>query len=151
MGYYSGSMIRELIEELDEYAEYLELDGQSRKSIAYSKVAERLRDVDYIPPNPCEINGVGEKTRDVITEFMESGEISELEELKDTHSYYENLREISGVGPNTARKLHDTLGVETVSELVERSNELTKVTGIGEKTARKITREAKKIERFNRE
>jgi DNA polymerase (family 10) len=126
---------------LNEYALYLEADGRSGYSSTIGNAAENIRRADTIPPNPAQIDGVGPKLRDLIMEYEVTGEIEELEELKQKYPYLGQLSKIRGVGPERARRIYETLGISTIDEVIEA--DLTKVHGIGEKTASKITRSAK--------
>ncbi len=126
---------------MNEYALYLDADGRSGYSSTIGNAAENIRKADTIPPNPAEIDGVGPKLRDLIMEYEVSGEIQELEELKQKYPYLGQLSKIRGVGPERARRIYETLNISTVEEVIDAN--LTEVDGIGEKTAAKITRSAK--------
>lgn len=127
--------------ELEELAEYLRLDGQRGRARAYSRAANEVRKMDHVPANPAQITGVGTSVREDIADYLHSGEIPYLEELKEKHSYYEAFRGIDGVGPATAKNL-EAVGITTKAELEEaiNSGRVLEADGIGEKTAENILR-----------
>lgn len=132
-------MTDEVAEALAELSEYLKLDGQRGRSAAYSRASNAVLRVNYIPPNPAKIDGIGSSVRDDIAEFQQTGTIERLEELREKHSYYEEFRAVEGIGPVTARRLGEA-GIETLEELEDAisDNSILEVDGIGEKTAENI-------------
>jgi len=125
--------------ELEELAEYLRLDGQRGRARAYSHAANEVRKMDHIPANPAEITGVGDSVREDIADYLHSGKIPLLVELKENHSYYEAFRSIDGVGPATAKNLH-AVGITTKAELEEaiEDGSVLRANGVGKKTAKNI-------------
>ena len=136
----------QLADTLEEYSTYLELDGQEGRAHAYDRAARAIRNRGYIPPNPADIDGVGEAVRDTITEYQTSGEISDLQSLKEDHHYYENLKNIDGVGPTRARQMHDRLRIDTVSDVILVGDDLTLLPRVGERRAENIVKSAKNID-----
>lgn len=134
-----------LADVLEEYATFLELDGQDGRAHAYNKAARSLRSRRYIPPDPSDIDNIGKSIRTIIATYQRSGEIAELEQLKDEYSWYVELRKINGVGPTRAKQIHEKLNVQTIDDVLLRGNDLTLVSGIGPKTASNILEEARKV------
>lgn len=136
----------QLADLLDEYATYLELGGQDGRAHAYDKAARSIRKASYMPPNPSEIDGVGDSIRTTIAKWQRSGQIDELEELKDEYPWFAELKDVSHVGPARARQLHEKLRVDDLDDLllVAKEGDLTLIDGVGPKTAEKIERSAKK-------
>lgn len=124
---------------------YLRADGQEQKSMAYHKAGATVQQRNFIPPNPSEIDGVGSTIRSDIIEYQQTGEISTLNELREQYPYLEELCRVEGIGPKKGRRLYETLGIETIDELIERRDELPEVHHIGEKTADGIVESAKRL------
>lgn len=134
---------KDVAETLEELETYLILDGKSHEAKSYSRASEAIMRERNIPPDPARIDGVGPVIRDVIMEYQMRGSIERLEELKEKHQYYDKLRDVSGVGPKKAYKIHNSCGIETVDDLREavESEELLSVSGIGQTTMDKIKEE----------
>lgn len=127
-----------IADKLEEYAEFLDLDGETGRSHAYDRAAREIRKTGYIPPDPSDIDNVGESVRQTIMSSRLTGEIEHLEELKDEYSYYDELRHIDHIGPSRAQQLHEELHVDTVEDLLLVGDDVTLIDGIGPKTATKI-------------
>jgi DNA polymerase (family 10) len=85
--------------------------------------------------------GVGKDIAGRIAEYLASGRIAQLEQLRGgLPPSFLGLLEIRGLGPRTARLLHDRLGVDTVQRLEQvcRSREIVTVAGIRDKTRENI-------------
>ncbi len=81
--------------------------------------------------------GIGRDLAARIEEYLATGTIAQLESLRTgLPPTFLTLLEIRGLGPKTARLLHERLGVDTVERLEElcRSDEILKVAGIRAKT-----------------
>jgi len=131
---------------LAEYATYLELDGQSGRAHAYDRAARAIQTANYLPPNPADLDGVGDSIRTTIAKWQRSGTIEELDDLKNQYPWFEELRQVSHVGPARARALHEKLRVDDLDDLllVARNGDLILIDGVGPKTAEKIERSAKR-------
>lgn len=136
---------RELSDELEEYATYMKLDGQTGRAKGYERAAHNIRTASYVPPNPADINGVGDSIRTTIAKWQRSGEIPELEELRDEYPWFEELKDIDHVGPARARALHEQLHVEDVDDLLLVGDDITLIDGVGPKTVEKILDSAKEL------
>lgn len=110
-------MKSELVHQLEEVARYLKANGEPYRASSYEQAAVSVRQSEIVPPDPAELDNVGESIREDITEFYTDGEIGVLMMLKEEHPYMEDLATLDGVGPKKARKLYQELGVETVDEL----------------------------------
>ena len=90
-----------------------------------------------------ELPGVGDSVANHITELLQTGSITRLEEISaDFPVTLVELMRLDGVGPKKARKLFDELDVRTVDDL-ERELEagrVEKLDGFGKKSAEKILR-----------
>lgn len=131
----------ELSEALDEIAVHLEV-ARGEAANAYRLAADVVRRVDAIPPDPKELDGIGDTLRSEIIEFRTTGRITRLEELREEFPYVNNLTKVDGVGPARAKTIHDELGISTIDELEEavESGDILDVHGIGEARAEKIER-----------
>lgn len=134
----------DIADALNALAEHLIADGRSREAKSYSTAAETIRQRDHIPADPSNIDGVGDSIRGVISEYTHRERIERLEDLREKHPYLEELTQVDGVGPKTASRIYDELGIESVDALVERSDELTEVHRVGNKTAENIEKSAKR-------
>ncbi|MDS0477719.1 DNA polymerase/3'-5' exonuclease PolX [Natrinema sp. 1APR25-10V2] len=140
----------ELAGRLEEFADLLEADDVEYKPRAYRRAAENVRSfpspiADRIEDGDREavenIDGVGEAIASKIVEYVETGEIEELEELRtDLPIDIADLTRIEGVGPKTAGKLYRELGVQTLDDLEEaaEAGEVQEVKGFGPKTEQNI-------------
>ncbi|MFQ6053715.1 MAG: DNA polymerase/3'-5' exonuclease PolX, partial [Candidatus Bathyarchaeia archaeon] len=88
-----------------------------------------------------EIPGVGESISAIIEEVLDTGGSRQLEELQESLPHgVRDLMELDGVGPKTALRLHDELGVASIDDLEEaaRAGRLRGLRGFGEKTEENI-------------
>lgn len=88
-----------------------------------------------------ELPGIGDSVAEHITELLESGKITRLEEIsKELPVSLVELMRLDGVGPKKAKKLFDELDVRTVDDLAARLEEgvVQKLSGFGVKSAEKI-------------
>lgn len=125
---------------LEEYAEFLRLDGQNGRANGYEKAARAVRTASYIPPNPARLDGIGASTREAVIDLENGVGIDELEELREEYQYYDEFRDVAYIGPARAKQIHETFGIETLDklELVAREGDLQLIDGIGPATAEKI-------------
>ncbi|WP_251344233.1 helix-hairpin-helix domain-containing protein [Haloplanus halophilus] len=139
----------EVADRFEEMADLLEADGVEYKPRSYRRAAENVRD----HPRPVEelvaegrdavegIDGVGEALADKIVEYVETGEIEELENLReDLPVDMAALTSVEGVGPKTVGTLYEALGITTLDELeaAAEAGEIREVSGFGEKTEANI-------------
>ncbi|ADD04718.1 DNA-directed DNA polymerase X [Natrialba magadii ATCC 43099] len=140
----------ELAGRFEEFADLLEADDVEYKPRAYRRAAENIR----AHPVPIgdrvadgdeeildEIDGVGDAISAKIVEYVETGEIEELEELKaELPIDIADITRIEGVGPKTAGKLYRELGIETLDDLEDaaEAGEIQEVKGFGPKTEENI-------------
>jgi DNA polymerase (family 10) len=132
-----GNRFKDLADALDEISLHYDLQDMSHVSRQYQKASRELRKADFIPPDPSEIDHIGDAVRDDIAEWRAFGEISRLESMRAERPYLSNLTKIEKVGPTTAQSIYNEKGavsVEDVRELAE-NDELEDVSGIGPKTA----------------
>jgi len=139
----------EVARRLDEFADRLEATGVEYKPRSYRTAAENLRD----HPTPIEdlaregqdavaaVEGVGDAISAKIVAYIETGEIGELEELREElPADIDALTSVEGVGPKTVGRLYDALGVEDLDDLeaAARAGDIREVSGFGAKTEQNI-------------
>ncbi len=115
----------------DEIANILELHAENRFRInAYRRGAQSLsalaREIEHIAADGTlgEIPGIGKDLSAKIEEYLESGSIRYLVELREnTPRVLLDMLRIPGVGPKTAVMIHDELGIESLGELSEAARE----------------------------
>jgi DNA polymerase (family 10) len=137
---------------LREIAAYLELEGVGFKPRAYEKAAEAVEANEEPVAHLLEeggakavatIPGVGKSIAQKIVEFLETGRIEYLEEMKAKRPIeLMELIAIEGVGPKTAGALYDALGVRTLADLEKaaREGKVRTLRGFGKKSEDEILR-----------
>ena len=140
----------EIAGRFEEFADLLEANDVEYKPRAYRRAAENIG----AHPVPIadrveagdeevleEIDGVGDAISSKVIEYVETGQIEELEELREELPIdIADITRIEGVGPKTAGKLYRELGIETLDDLEEaaEANEIQEVKGFGPKTEQNI-------------
>lgn len=134
---------------LDEMADRLEATGVDYKPRAYRQAADNIRAHTVAIETLAErgqdaveeINRVGDAIASKVVEYFETGEIAELEELRDElPADVAALTQVEGVGPKTVGDLYEALGIETLDDLEEAAREgrIQEVSGYGAKTEQNI-------------
>ena len=134
---------------LVEFADRLEATGVEYKPNAYRRAAENIADypepIDQLAETGedavAEIDRVGDAIASKVVEYVETGSINELEDLRDSLPVeMAALTSVEGVGPKTVGTLYEALGVTTLDELAAaaESGEIQEVTGFGAKTEQNI-------------
>ncbi len=129
---------------------YLEMKGVSFKPQAYEKAAYSIEALDediedFVKKKGKEglknLPGVGESIAEKIIEYLKTGKIKELEELKkEVPVDVETLTSIEGVGPKIVYKLYKALGIKTIEDLEKAclEHKIRRLPGFGEKSEEKI-------------
>ncbi|OYR38531.1 DNA polymerase/3'-5' exonuclease PolX [Halorubrum sp. Ib24] len=150
---------------LEEFADLLEAAGVEYKPTAYRRAAENVREHTAPIENlagegeqaVAEIDRVGDAIASKIVEYFETGEIEELEALREElPADMAGLTAVEGVGPKTVGSLYEALEVTTLDELeaAAEAGEIREVSGFGAKTEENIlanipfAREARKRTRL---
>ncbi len=131
------------------FADLLEADDVQYKPRAYRRAAEAI--MAYPAPIAGlvetdegaldDIEGVGDAISSKIIEYVETGQIEELEELRaELPVDMAALTRIEGVGPKTVGKLYRELGIETLDEMEDaaEAGDIQSVKGFGPKTEQNI-------------
>jgi len=128
---------------LDEMADRLEATGVEYKPRAYRQAADNIRGhtvaIETLAAEGTveEIDRVGDAIAAKVVEYIETGEIEELEALREELPVdIEAVTRVEGVGPKTAADLYEALGVETLDDLeaAAEAGEIQEVKGFGPKT-----------------
>jgi len=130
----------EVAELLSEIADYLEFANEPFKVRAYRKAAlvieglsESIEQV-WKDNKLEELPGVGEGIAKKIDEFLRTGKLKHLEDLKKkTPVDMEGLGKIEGIGPKTILKLYTELKVKNVADLEKaaKQGKIQKIKGLG--------------------
>jgi len=138
----------EVIAMLEETADLMEIAGENPfKARAYRRAAEAVSALrepieELVKARKLNtIEGIGESIARDITEFLQQGTTTRLEQLRAKYpSQLRTLLEIQGVGPRTVAMLYDRLKIATVEQLEEaaKSGKLTKLPGMGEQKVKNI-------------
>ncbi|ELY48364.1 DNA polymerase/3'-5' exonuclease PolX [Natronorubrum sulfidifaciens] len=140
----------EIAGRFEEFADLLEADDVEYKPRAYRRAAENIRAHPVPIADPVasgneavleEIDGVGDAISAKIVEYVETGTIEELEELRaELPIDIADITRIEGVGPKTAGKLYRELGVESLDDLeaAAEAGDVQEIKGFGPKTEQNI-------------
>lgn len=140
---------KEIAKRFNEIADLLELKGENPFRIrAYRKAAQNIdalgRDISEIPEEERKkIPGIGKDLAGKITEFIETGSIHALDELRmEIPQGLLEIMSIPGVGPKTAKSFYENLGIADIETLegAAKDGSLLKLPGIKEKTVSNILR-----------
>jgi DNA polymerase (family X) len=131
-------------------ADYLEIDGVSFKPYAYRKVALSLEslkeDIGEIYRNGGlkalkNVSGVGEGIAKAIEEYLKTGKIKNLEELKKKMPVkVDELLKVESLGHKKIKTLYQKLGIKDLKSLgkAAKSHKIAPLFGFGEKTEKNI-------------
>lgn len=146
---------KEIASVLEEIAALLELKGEDKFKVnAYARAARSIATsredvIDLIKRGEAKkIPGVGEALSRKLQEFVETGKISYLEDLKASFpGTLMELFKIPGLGPNKIRSLYEQLDIKSLSELEYACNEnrLVSLKGFGKKTQEKVLQSISRI------
>ena len=138
---------QQIADALHEIADLLELEDIQFKPRAYHRAAEAIEgladDIEDLAKQDKleEIPGVGKSIAEKIIEFLKTGRIKHLEELRrKTPVKVKELEEIEGVGPKTVKKLYNALKVKTLQDLenAAKTGKIRSLKGFTEATDQRI-------------
>ena len=145
-----GLSRQQIADRLDEAAELLEAQGANPFRVrAYRMASDTVRDLGEDPAQILARDGleglvrlpnIGDRLARAIDEMCETGRWAQLERMRGDAEPEELFQSIPGVGPETARRLHDTLHVDTLEslEIAAHDGRLEDVPGIGSRKAASI-------------
>lgn len=134
---------------LEEFAMLLDAQGIEYKPRAYERAADSIRnhtvDIEALAAQGedavAEIDDVGDAISSKVVEYVETGEITELEELREELPVeMAALTSVEGVGPRTVGQLYEELAIRTLDDLesAAKAEEIRELSGFGEKTEQNI-------------
>jgi hypothetical protein len=141
----SESLNQVLASRFDEIGRLLEeQEANPFRAQAYRRAAALLRGL----PEPVDailrreglagldrLPGIGPALARMIAEYVTSGRLALLDQLRGAHDPVALLQTVPAVGPRLARRLHDELGIDSLEELEYAAHDgrLAKFDGIGPK------------------
>jgi DNA polymerase (family 10) len=138
----------ELARTFDLLADLLQLDGADGFRLnAYRTAAQRIRDSATsvaalaLEGKAKRLDGIGKTIEAKIVERVETGQISALSKLEGAIPVgLVEVMHVPGLGPKTARRLWDELGIEDVAGLRTAAQEgrISSLQGLGEKSEQRI-------------
>ncbi|KAA9407327.1 DNA polymerase/3'-5' exonuclease PolX [Haloarcula sp. CBA1131] len=134
---------------LEEFADLLDAKGVEYKPRAYRRAAENIRDFPGAieglategEDSVGEIDGVGDAISSKVVEYVNTGEIEEVTELRaELPVEMDALTAVEGVGPKSVGSLYEALGITTLDELesAAEAGQIQEVSGFGAKTEQNI-------------
>ena len=140
----------DVADQFDLLADLLEIEGaESFRVIAYRRAATLMRETPTsiaqlaLDGKAKALNGIGKTIEEKIVQIVEEGEIQALRERKERipESLILFMR-LPGLGPKTARRIWQDLGITTVEELkaAAEAQRLRALPGLGAKTEENILR-----------
>ena len=139
---------KEVAEKFYELAEVAELAGDNPFKIkAYLEAARVIENLtlpieDLAQQNKLtEVKGIGKSIAEKIIEYLNTGKITKLEELKKVvPEGLLELEKVPGLGAKRVKVLYEKLGISNLSELEEaaKAHKIRELDGFGEKTEQNI-------------
>jgi DNA polymerase (family 10) len=138
----------EVAEQFELLADFLELEGSDQfRPLAYRRAAQRMRETGgsiaqlAVAGRAKDLSGIGKVIEEKIVQIVNDGQITALAERKARipADVVEFMR-MPGLGPKTARRIWQELGVSTIEELKEaaESERLRTLSGLGPKTEENV-------------
>jgi DNA polymerase (family 10) len=138
----------EVAEQFELLADFLELEGSDQfRPLAYRRAAQRMRETGgsiaqlAVEGKAKDLSGIGKVIEEKIVQIVDDGQITALAERKARipPDVVEFMR-MPGLGPKTARRIWQELGVSTIDELRQaaESERLRTLSGLGPKTEENV-------------
>jgi DNA polymerase (family X) len=138
----------DVAEQLELLADLLEIEGEaSFRVLAYRRAATRIRETAgsvaelALAGRAKELQGIGKTIEEKIVQVVEDGEMHALTKRKKViPPEVVRFMRLPGLGPKTAARIWQELGVTTVDELKQAAEQeqLRTLTGLGAKTEERI-------------
>jgi DNA polymerase (family X) len=138
----------EVADQLELLADLLEIEGEaSFRVLAYRRAATRIRETAgsvaelALAGRAKELQGIGKTIEEKIVQVVEDGEMHALTKRKQViPPEVVRFMRLPGLGPKTAARIWQELGVTTVDELkrAAEQEQLRTLTGLGAKTEERI-------------
>ena len=120
-------MRQELIDITHEMEQILIKLGQAFRANAYKKAATSLEKMETEITTPSDLNGIpniGSGIKEKLTEFIQTGKIQYLEDMKNTPKII--FTNVYGIGPKKAEELEKS-GLINIDELIKASSDDSKL------------------------
>ena len=151
----------DVADQFDLLADFLELEGGDQfRPLAYRRAAQRMRETGgsiaqlAVDGRAKELSGIGKTIEEKIVQIVEDGQIEALaKRIERIPAGVVEFMRLPGLGPKTARRIWQELGISTVEGLKQaaEAEQLRTLTGLGAKTEenvlRALARPKKEIER----
>lgn len=146
----AGLSKEQIADRLEEAAELLEAQAANPFRVrAYRNASDTVRQLEDDPGEILEKEGldglirlpnIGDSIARAIDEMSHTGRWIQLERMRGEAEPEELFQSIPGIGPETARRLHDTLHLDTLEalEIAAHDGRLETVPGIGPRKATAI-------------
>src|SRR6476659_8499617 len=138
----------DVADQLDLLADLLEIEGEaSFRVLAYRKAATRIRETAgsvaelALNGRAKDLQGIGKTIEEKIVQVVEAGEMHALTKRKKIiPPEVVSFMRLPGLGPKTAARIWQELGVTTVEELksAAEQEQLRTLAGLGAKTEERI-------------
>ena len=137
----------EVAQILYQIADLLEMQGVAFKPRAYRNAARTIaslsQDIEELHKNGGleDIPGVGKGIAEKIADFLETGNVKYLEELKKKMPFdIDKLMLVPGLGPKRIVLLHQKLGIKNIADLKKAAQDhtISGLDGSGEKSENEI-------------
>ena len=138
----------EIVEQLELLADILELEGEpGYRVLAYRRAAGRIRETATpvaqlaLEGRAKELPGIGQVIQEKIVQIVETGEIEALTKHKElVPGDVVAFTKLPGLGPKTARKIWQELGITTLDQLREAAahERLRNLAGIGPRLEQRV-------------
>jgi DNA polymerase (family X) len=138
----------DVADQLDLLADLLELEGEaSFRVLAYRRAATRIRETAgsvaelALAGRAKELSGIGKTIEEKIVQVVEDGEMHALTKRKKViPPEVVSFMRLPGLGPKTAARIWQELGVTTIEELkrAAEQEQLRTLAGLGAKTEERI-------------
>ena len=152
----------DVADQFDLLADFLELEGGDQfRPLAYRRAAQRMRETGgsiaqlAVEGRAKELSGIGKTIEEKIVQIVEDGQIEALAtRIERIPPGVVEFMRLPGLGPKTARRIWQELGISTVEGLKQaaEAEQLRTLTGLGAKTEENVlkalARPKKEIERI---
>jgi DNA polymerase (family 10) len=138
----------QVAEQFDLLADLLELEGEQQfRVLAYRRAADQIRTAGSpiaqlaLDGKAKDLPGIGQTIQSKIVQIVDSGEIEALTKRKATIPVgVAEFMRLPALGPKTARRIWQELGIETVADLrkAAEAEQLRTLPGLGAKTEERI-------------
>ncbi len=138
----------DVADQFDLLADFLELEGSDQfRPLAYRRAAQRMRETGgsiaqlAIDGKAKDLSGIGKTIEEKIVQIVEDGRIEALAKREaSTPPDVVEFMHLPGLGPKTARRIWQELGVETLDDLKKaaETEQLRTLTGLGPKTEENV-------------